>query len=161
MADLSSSTSGISFTEDPHLLSFYSKGLKTDKLPAHVFEIDEDAKDEVSREARLLSDHRHWSLQWGGVVCYWITGLLTDFAMPVHTHWCHIMAHDASLNMSENVWLQRCFVQKSLWLMVCQSCGQANSVTSQRLQGSKTSSLTCSLNSLYWSASPCPQARCG
>lgn len=61
MADLSTegSTSGISFTEDPHLLSFYSKGLKTDKLLAHVFEIDEDAKDEVSREARLLSDRRH------------------------------------------------------------------------------------------------------
>lgn len=39
---------GNSFIEEPHLLSFYSKGLKTDKLPAHVFEIDEDAKDEVS-----------------------------------------------------------------------------------------------------------------
>lgn len=27
---------------------FYSKGLKTEKLPAHTFEVDEDAKDEVS-----------------------------------------------------------------------------------------------------------------
>lgn len=36
-------------TADPLSLSFQSKGLKTDKLPAHVFEIDEDAKDEVSR----------------------------------------------------------------------------------------------------------------
>lgn len=38
-------------TADPLSLSFQSKGLKTDKLPAHVFEIDEDAKDEVSRGA--------------------------------------------------------------------------------------------------------------
>lgn len=38
-------------THKPVSLYFHSKGLKTDKLPAHVFEIDEDAKDEVSRGA--------------------------------------------------------------------------------------------------------------
>ncbi len=38
---------------EPPLPSFHSKGLKTDKLPAHVFEIDEDAKDEVSRRASV------------------------------------------------------------------------------------------------------------
>lgn len=37
--------------KDPDCVCFYSKGLKTDKLPAHLFEIDEDAKDEVSRGA--------------------------------------------------------------------------------------------------------------
>lgn len=36
---------------DVRLFAFDSKGLKTDKLPAQVFEIDEDAKDEVSRAA--------------------------------------------------------------------------------------------------------------
>lgn len=41
-------------TTDPLSLSFQSKGMKTDKLPAHVFEIDEDAKDEVSRRAQPL-----------------------------------------------------------------------------------------------------------
>lgn len=46
-------------TTDPLSLSFHSKGLKTDKLPAHVFEIDEDAKDEVSRGVRVALDHRH------------------------------------------------------------------------------------------------------
>lgn len=39
------------FLKDPDCVCFYSKGLKTDKLPAHLFEIDEDAKDEVSRRA--------------------------------------------------------------------------------------------------------------
>lgn len=34
---------------DLRLFVFHSKGLKTDKLPNQVFEIDEDAKDEVSR----------------------------------------------------------------------------------------------------------------
>lgn len=34
-------------SDDSQPLSVHSKGLKTDKLPAHVFEIDEDAKDEV------------------------------------------------------------------------------------------------------------------
>lgn len=33
---------------DVRLFVFYSKGLKTDKLPNQVFEVDEDAKDEVS-----------------------------------------------------------------------------------------------------------------
>lgn len=46
-------------TTDPLSLSFHSKGLKTDKLPAHVFEIDEDAKDEVSRGVQVALDHRH------------------------------------------------------------------------------------------------------
>lgn len=36
---------------DVRLFAFHSKGLKTDKLPTQVFEIDEDAKDEVSRAA--------------------------------------------------------------------------------------------------------------
>lgn len=48
-------------TADPHSFSVFffskSKGLKTDKLPAHAFEIDEDAKDEVSSSAIL--DRRH------------------------------------------------------------------------------------------------------
>lgn len=49
-------------TADPLSLSFQSKGLKTDKLPAHVFEIDEDAKDEVSKEGperRRITDIDH------------------------------------------------------------------------------------------------------
>lgn len=39
------------FIQDPDSVCFHSKGLKTDKLPTHLFEIDEDAKDEVSRGA--------------------------------------------------------------------------------------------------------------
>lgn len=39
------------FLNAHNCVCFYSKGLKTDKLPAQLFEIDEDAKDEVSRGA--------------------------------------------------------------------------------------------------------------
>lgn len=45
---------------DLRLFVFHSKGLKTDKLPNQVFEIDEDAKDEVSGV--------DWSLQMSGPV---------------------------------------------------------------------------------------------
>lgn len=42
---------GTFIIQNPDSVCFHSKGLKTDKLPAHLFEIDEDAKDEVSRGA--------------------------------------------------------------------------------------------------------------
>ncbi|XP_038831645.1 dedicator of cytokinesis protein 11-like [Salvelinus namaycush] len=42
-----------------------SKGLKTDKLPAHVFEIDEDAKDEVNDDSSSLCSQRGGIMKQG------------------------------------------------------------------------------------------------
>lgn len=39
---------GVVCLSDVRFFVFHSKGLKTDKLPNQVFEVDEDAKDEVS-----------------------------------------------------------------------------------------------------------------
>lgn len=51
---------GVVRLSDVRLFVFHSKGLKTDKLPNQVFEIDEDAKDEVSR---AVVDHCRWAFQ--------------------------------------------------------------------------------------------------
>lgn len=75
-------------TSDPLSLSFQSKGLKTDKLPAHTFEIDEDAKDEVSREARALLDRRHRSLHGR------MSAMLIDSLDPLWTD-CATLTHSA------------------------------------------------------------------
>lgn len=50
VADLSAKGGAVGtfIVQNPDSVCFHSKGLKTDKLPAHLFEIDEDAKDEVS-----------------------------------------------------------------------------------------------------------------
>lgn len=62
VADATADGGTVFFVKAHNCVCFHSKGLKTDKLPSHLFEIDEDAKDEVRRHTAnwLWPDGSHW-----------------------------------------------------------------------------------------------------
>lgn len=158
---ITGNTAGVLFIEDPLLLYFCSKGLKTDKLQAYVFEIDEDAKDEVSRGApdqTLITAVRMSGL----LLSHWATHGQISLCMYTFMHWnertpLFFLNHGDKTQM----WLLHKKRPEGLgnsrWLMAFQSHGPATSVTPQRraeVRGRKSNSLTCPINSPHRSSSP-------